>query len=150
MNATPEEGNAADSYAEEVRAHGGDLEAVFDALERAYGDYIDAGGSPDEVIPGPAEVALGFRLRRPDGRSIWRAYADVIRQELCNPDGELHGKVGSGLQTSGATLVTLLIATLGLPLVAAPIVAPIAGSILGLGVDAFCRYTAPATPESGG
>lgn len=46
-----------------------------------------------------------------------------------------------GLATSGATLVTMIITLLGLPIAAAPIVAPIAGSILGLGVKAFCKHT---------
>jgi hypothetical protein len=133
---------AAELYAADVRARDGDLTPVFDALERAYAGYIEAGGSPDEVIPGPAEVALGFRRKRPDGKTLWQTYADLIREELCDPKGELHDKVGTGLKTSGATLVTMLIAVLGLPLAAAPLIAPVAGSVLGLGVDAFCRYAA--------
>jgi hypothetical protein len=135
---------AAERYAAEVRAGEGDLTPVFDALERAYADYVETGGVPDEVIPGPAEVALGFRRKRPDGKTLWQTYAEVVRDELCDPKGELHGAVGTGLKTSGATLVTMLIAVLGLPLAAAPLVAPVAGSILGLGVDAFCRYSAEA------
>jgi hypothetical protein len=37
-------------------------------------------------------------------------------------------------------MITLIITTLGLPGAATMIVAPIAGSILGMGIDAFCKY----------
>jgi hypothetical protein len=72
---------------------------------------------------------------------MWAAYAAVLHDELCKPKGTLHKQVQTGLATTGATLVTLIMTTLGLPPAAATIVAPIAGSILGLGVQAFCKNT---------
>jgi len=134
-------GELAEKLANEVTGRAGELDAVYDALEKAAENYRQAGGSLEAIVPGASEASLGFRRGRPDGKSIWNAYAKVLRDEVCKPKGSLHKQVNVGLTMSGASLVTLIIATLGLPAAAALVVGPIAGSILGLGVKAFCKYT---------
>jgi hypothetical protein len=138
-------GHVAETLADQVRRGDGDLAPVYGALEAATLAYREAGGSLQSVIPGSAEAALGFTRGRPDGKAIWTVYAEVLYEELCDPEGELHQKVTIAVATSGAALVTLILGALGLPAVAAPIVAPVAGSILGLGVKTFCRYVAETT-----
>lgn len=121
----------------------GSLDPVYASLESAIRDFTASGGSLDDVLPGGDEEALGFRRDKPNGRDFWRRYADVLRSELCTDGADLNTQVTQGVATSGATLVTVIIATLGLPLVAAPVIAPIAGAILGLGVKAICGNPDP-------
>jgi hypothetical protein len=134
----------AGAYAEQigaqVREAQGNLDAVFAALDEAAQAYQDAGGALEAVVPGGG-ASLGFRRDAPRGRSIWTAFARALHDDLCKPKGTLHGQVRTGLVATGSTLVTLLVTTLGLPTDAALVVAPIAGSILGLGVTAFCKHT---------
>lgn len=134
-------GDLADQLGERVRQEEGDLATIYSALEQAAISYRQAGGDLQEAVPG-GSASLGFRGSRPDGKSIWSCYATVLHDELCQSEGELHKQVKSGFAASGATIVTLIISILGLPVAAALVVAPIAGSILGLGVEAFCKRTA--------
>jgi hypothetical protein len=137
-------GAAAERIRESVTSTGS-LDAVYASLEAAVQTYASAGGSLDDVIPGGDDDELGFSRGQADGRTFWNRYADALRDDLCQPTGELHKTVSQGLATGGATVVTMLIAALGLPLVAAPIVAPIAGAMLALGVKAMCPDAPPET-----
>lgn len=83
-------GQTAEALAHEVRQRAGDLSPIFNALEQAAVIYQQTGGSLQEAVPGTDDVALGFRGGKPDGRTIWDAYVEVLREELCNPKGELH------------------------------------------------------------
>lgn len=134
-------GKIAEDLADQVRHSSGDLSSVYSALEEAALAYQRSGGSLQRVVPGSDEAALGFKRGRPDGKSIWKVYAEVLHDDLCDSKRELHQQVKMGLATSGATLITLIMGLLGLPATAAVIVAPIAGSILGLGIEAFCKYS---------
>jgi len=132
-------GALAEALGKQIQENNGDLTSVYAALENAALDYRASGQDLGSAIPGAGLEALGFRKGRPDGKSLWSAYADVLHDDLCKPKGNLHKQVKAGLATSGAAMITLIMTTLGLPGAAAMIVAPIAGSILGLGVDAFCK-----------
>lgn len=146
MNKTELEaaGKLAEQLSREITKNDGDLGPVYSALEEAAVKFKEGGGQLESVVPGSDGAALGFRRGRPDGRSIWDAYAEVLRDEICKPRGSLHKQVHTGLATGGATLVSLIMTTLGLPVGAIAIVAPIAGSIMGLGVTAFCKHCGPA------
>jgi hypothetical protein len=132
-------GALADALGKEVQENHGDLTTVYAALEKAALEYRASGQDLESAVPGVGSAALGFRRGSPDGKSLWSAYADVLHDDLCKPKGTLHKQVKAGLATSGATLIALIMTTLGLPGAAAMIVAPIAGSVLGMGVDAFCK-----------
>ena len=132
-------GVLAEALGKQVRENHGDLTSVYAALEKAALEYQASGQDLESAVPGVGSAALGFRRGRPDGRSLWSAYADVLHDDLCKPKGTLHKQVKAGLATSGATIITLIMTTLGLPGAAAMIVAPIAGSVLGMGIDAFCK-----------
>ena len=145
----------AEAVCREVQAHRS-LEPVYASLEDALREFEASGGSLDEVLPGGDDEALGFSRGKPDGSVFWQRYAEVLRSELCTQGAELNTVVTHGAATTGASLVTILIATLGLPLVAAPVVAPIAGALLALGVKAMCGggdatanpRTAPPAPPA--
>jgi hypothetical protein len=136
--ALEEAGRLAERLGSEIQSRAGDLTPAFRELEAAVRHYQQEGGAVDEIMPGSPELALGFRRGQPDGKSIWSAYADVLRDDVCRADGDLHRQLTQGAAATGASVVTLLLGALGLPLVAAPIMAPMAGSLLALGVKAFC------------
>jgi hypothetical protein len=141
--ATPEvqsAGAVAEALGQQIQENHGDLACVYAALEKAALEYRASGQDLESAVPGAGSAALGFRRGRPDGKSLWSAYADVLHDDLCKPKGTLHKQVKGGLATSGAAMITLIMTTLGLSGAAAMIVAPIAGSILGMGVDAFCKF----------
>jgi len=132
-------GALAEALCKQVQDNHGDLTPVYAALEKAAVEYRASGQDLESAVPGGGSAALGFRRGNPDGKSLWSAYADVLGDDLCKPKGTLHKQVKAGLATSGAAMITLIMTTLGLPGAAAMIVAPIAGSVLGMGVDAFCK-----------
>ena len=66
-------------------------------------------------MPGIYEVDFEYGRSCPDGRSIWSIYADVLHDDLCNPNGILHNKIKSDLNISGSSVVKLIINQLNLP-----------------------------------
>lgn len=142
MDPVEQAGVEAESVSRQVRQDGS-LEPVYASLESALRDFAASGGSLDDVLPGGDEEALGFRRDQPDGQAFWSRYAEILRSELCTEGTELNTKVTRGIATTGASLVTVLMATLGLPLLAAPVIAPVAGAILALGVKAICGSPDP-------
>jgi hypothetical protein len=142
MTDTPElqkAGALAEALGKQVQENHGDLTSVYSALEKAALEYRASGQDLESAVPGVGSAALGFRRGKPDGHSLWSAYAEVLHDDLCKPKGTLHKQVKAGVATSGAAMITLIMSHLGLPGAAAMIVAPIAGSVLGMGVDAFCK-----------
>jgi hypothetical protein len=144
-NADPqldEAGRLAERVEQEIRDAGGSLTPAYQELEVEVRRYADSGAALDDIVPGADELALGFNRDRPNGTSIWTAYAKVIREDVCRPEGDLHRQLSQGAAATGASVVTLLLGVVGLPLVAAPVIAPMAGSLLALGVKAFCAMVA--------
>ena len=130
-------GAEAESVAQAVKATR-ELDPAIAALENSLAAYLNGGGSVDDVVPGGDPDGLGFGRKSGTGWALWNRYVEVLRDEICTPSGELHQVLTAGIATSGAALVTSIIALLGISAAAAPVIAPIAGVMLALGVKAFC------------
>jgi hypothetical protein len=130
----------AEQIARSLREHPDDLDAIVSAEEKAAAEVEAAGYDLRALLPATEEIGLGFRGGgRPGGRSIVRAFRDALRTDLCDPEAELCKRVNSALSVGGAGVVGLLVAALGLPAVAAALLAPVAGAILGVGLKAYCH-----------
>lgn len=112
------------------------FDQVVDALERegvSAADFLPATGAGER---------LGF-AKAGGRKGLLEAYLKLLRAKLCTPDGELQKLVNTGLQSVAAALVTLIITTLALPIVAIPLAGVLAGIMLTTGVEAFCEWSAP-------
>jgi hypothetical protein len=136
-------GSQADSLAAILQEQPSNLDVLIEAEEAAAAQLVAAGHDLRSFLPATDEIGLGFRGgERPHGRSILRAYRDALRADLCDPTADLHHKVSAVVQSGGSAVVGLLLAALGLPIVAGALLAPVAGAILGVGLKAFCDTAA--------
>ena len=125
-------GGVAEQLAIKIRDSNGNFSVVYYKIEEILINYRKSGMDIDLVMPSIYDVDINYNHTSPDGRSIWVAYADVLHEELCNPNGVLHKKVKMDSHITGTSIVLLIINQLRLPPSSAMIVAPIAASILGL------------------
>jgi hypothetical protein len=142
----------AERLASAIADHGGSLDPVFQGLDRTVADLEDRGIDPEELLPADAEPGLGLSLRQKrDGKTLWQSIVYAGRESLCNPDSKLRKKLSEGASAAGAgSLITAILAALGLPLVAIPIVTAIAAVVLAVGWKGFCNWIkAPPDVESG-
>ena len=133
-------GDLAEQIASNLRESNGNLGIVYYKIEQVLLNYKKTGKDLDLIMPGIYEADFEYSRTYPDGRSIWSIYADVLHDDLCNPNGILHTKIKSNINISGSIVVQLIIDHLNLPQSSAMIVSPVAASILGLGVKAFCKH----------
>ena len=133
-------GELADKVAMQIRNSNGNLRVVYYKLEEIFINYRKNNVDVDLIMPAIYEVDFEFNKTSPDGRSVWIAYADALHEELCNTNGSLHKKVKFENNLKGASLVNHIIDQLNLPPSSALLIGPIAASILGLGVTAFCKH----------
>ena len=133
-------GELADQVALQLRNSNGNLRVVYYKLEEILINYRKNNVDVDLIMPAIYEVDFEFNKTSPDGRSVWIAYADALHEELCNTNGSLHKKVKFENNIKGASLVNDIIDQLNLPPSSALLIGPIAASILGLGVTAFCKH----------
>ncbi len=133
-------GELADQVSANVQKSGGSLVPVYYKLEEILIDYRKHGIDVDLVMPALFDVDLEHNRTNPDGRSIWFAYAEVLHDDLCRPTGTMHKLIKSDNIVNGALVVQLIMEKLRLPESSALLVAPIAASVLGLGVSAFCKH----------
>lgn len=133
-------GELADQVALQLRNSNGNLRVVYYKLEEILINYRKNNVDVDLIMPAIYEVDFEFNKTSPDGRSVWIAYADALHEELCNTNGSLHKKVKFENNLKGASLVNHIIGQLNLPQNSALLIGPIAASILGLGVKAFCKH----------
>lgn len=133
-------GELADKVALQIRNSNGNLRVVYYKLEEILINYRKNNVDVDLIMPAIYEVDFEFNKTSPDGRSVWIAYADALHEELCNTNGSLHKKVKFENNLKGASLVNHIIGQLNLPQNSALLIGPIAASILGLGVKAFCKH----------
>lgn len=133
-------GEVADQVSVIIKKSGGSLVPVYYKLEEILVDYRNRGMDVDIVMPALFDVDFEHNRTIPDGRSIWIAYADVLHDDLCSPTGSMHKLLESNTSVSGTSIVQLIMNKLNLPEGSALLVAPIAASVLGLGVNAFCMH----------
>jgi hypothetical protein len=133
-------GELADRVSAKIKKSSGSLVPVYYKLEEILIDYKKQGIDVDLVMPALFDVDLEHNKTTPDGRSIWFAYAEVLHEDLCRPTGSMHKLIKSGGVITGASVVQLIMDKLNLPESSALLVAPIAASVLGLGINAFCKH----------
>lgn len=141
-----EELEAAARLADDVAVEIRDAQSIgpaFGAAERAAAQLADEGVDLRTLLPATDEVGQGFLFDKiPSGGAIVRAFLDALSTDLCSPEAELHKRIVRGIDISSAALIGWMLATLGLGVVAAPLIAPIAGAILALGLRAVCAAAA--------
>ena len=133
-------GELADQVSAIIKKSGGSLVPVYYKLEEILIEYKKQGIDVDLVMPALFDVDLEHNKTTPDGRSIWFAYAEVLHDDLCGPTGSMHKLIKSDGVITGASVVQLIMDKLNLPESSALLVAPIAASVLGLGINAFCKH----------
>jgi hypothetical protein len=133
-------GELAEQVALQIQKSNGNLRTVYYKLEEILINYRKNKVDVDLIMPAIYEVDFEFSKTIPDGRSVWIAYADALHEELCDSNGRLHKMMKSKNNLKGASLVNQIIDQLNLPPSSALLISPIAASILGLGVTAFCKH----------
>ncbi|HKO64253.1 MAG TPA: hypothetical protein VJU13_03560 [Candidatus Nitrosocosmicus sp.] len=133
-------GDLADQVAVQIKNSKGNLRVVYYKLEEILINYRKNNVDVDLIMPAIYEVDFEFNKTSPDGRSVWIAYADALHEDLCNPRGSLHKMVKLETNLKGASVINHIMAQLNLPPSSALLISPIAASILGLGVTAFCTH----------
>jgi hypothetical protein len=133
-------GELAEEVALQIQNSNGNLRTVYYKLEEILINFRKNNVDIDLIMPGLYEVDFEFNKTNPDGRSVWIAYADALHEELCNSKGILHKMVKSENKLRGAVLVNQIMDQLNLPPSSTLLISPIAASILGLGVTAFCKH----------
>ena len=133
-------GDLADQVAVQIKNSKGNLRVVYYKLEEILINYRKNNVDVDLIMPAIYEVDFEFNKTSPDGRSVWIAYADALHEDLCNPRGSLHKMVKLESNLKGASVINHIMAQLNLPPSSALLISPIAASILGLGVTAFCTH----------
>ena len=133
-------GDLADEVAVQIKNSNGNLRVVYYKLEEILINYRKNNVDVDLIMPAIYEVDFEFNKTSPDGRSVWIAYADALHEDLCNPRGSLHKMVKLETNLKGASVINHIMAQLNLPPSSALLISPIAASILGLGVSAFCTH----------
>lgn len=140
QNEIEKAGGLAEQLSVKIYKSNGNLSVVYYKIEEILIDLKKSGEDVHLIMPSLYDIDILQNHTNPDGRSVWVAYADVLHEELCNPDGVLHKKIKTDPDTTGTSLVLLIIELLKLPRSSAMIIAPMAASILGLGTKAFCKH----------
>lgn len=138
----------AERLADAIRAQDGGLHRVYERLTIFITDIEAAGYHAEDLLPVDAEPGLGFSLRdKRDGKTLWQAIAYAARGSLCDSDSEVRKLLARGGSVGAGSLVTTILATLGLPLMAIPIAVAITAVILALGLEGFCDWISSARDE---
>lgn len=118
----------ADALASRVQTEG--PEVAWDSLASALGDYEStSGASADELLPADT-ASLAFA-------GSARAREFVIKL-LCSQRDQLRAPIEAGINGGMLVLVPVLFSVLALPVVAGPVVAIIAGTLMVRGFDGLC------------
>lgn len=133
-------GQIAEEIAHRIRNSNGNLSIAYYKLEEILINYRKNGMDEELILPGLYEVDHEYNRTNPDGRSIGNIYADTLHEDLCNSNGIIHKSIEANSNISGIQVVELIMKKLDLPPSSALIIGPIAASILGLGVNAFCKH----------
>ncbi|HEV7943765.1 MAG TPA: hypothetical protein VGP17_13310 [Solirubrobacteraceae bacterium] len=144
---TPEEldraGAEAERLADAIGHSSLPLDPVYHRLDAVIVEMAQAGVSAADLLPATTESGVGFSLRQTrDGKTLWQVVATTSRASICDPQGEVRQRLAKGTQAGASSLVAAILTTLGLPLVAVPIAVTIAAVLLGIGIEAFCQWSA--------
>jgi hypothetical protein len=115
--------------------------SAYVELEKAIHAFEDEGYPLESIIPQGGDSGLGFSLKRADGKTFFEIYSGLIRKSLCTADGEFNKLIKSGLNSSVGAILTVIVTSLGIPIVALGIMIPIAVIIATTGIDTFCEFT---------
>jgi len=130
-----------DRIAHDVRGQG--IEGAYSALDHALLQFESAGYRVADLLPTATVEGLGLARKnapRPDGRTFWQHYAETVCVELCQDRTQLNNLVKTAVGGGSGSLVTTIMVSLSLPQSAVLIAAAIAGILVAMGVDAFCKY----------
>lgn len=116
--------------------------SAYSELGKAIQEFENEGYPLDSIIPQGEDAKLGFSLRNANGETFFEIYAALIRKKLCGADKEFNKLIRSGVASSAGAILTTIVTTLGIPLVALGLMIPIAVIIANTGLDAFCEFTA--------
>lgn len=99
-----------------------------------------------DLLPARAEPGVGFMLnQKRDGKTLLQTIAIAGRESLCDPEGEVRKKLSEVTQLGTGAVVSSVMFTLGLPVIAVPIAVAIVGMMLAIGIKGFCQWaSAPA------
>lgn len=117
------------------------LTTAYSGLENAMKSFEQEGYPIDAIVPGQQGATLGFSLKTMSGKAFFDAYARLIRKSLCAKDGEFNRLIRSGISSSVGAILTAIVTTLGIPLLALGLMVPIAVILANTGLEAFCAVT---------
>lgn len=140
-----ESGKIAEVISSKIKEAKFSLVPAYQKLEEILILYKNNNKEVDLIMPALFEIDVEHNKTIPDGRSIWFIYAEVLHSDLCEHTGNLHRIISSNNPASGSEVIQAIIDKLKLPQSSAFLLAPIAGSMLGLGVNAFCRHQSTRT-----
>ncbi|MGD1059091.1 MAG: hypothetical protein ABR992_16945 [Solirubrobacteraceae bacterium] len=141
----------ADRLAAEIGSAGGSLDPVYDQLDAFIAATELQGLDAEDLLPVSSESGIGFSLRgKRDGRTLWATIAQVGRDRLCDPSGEVAKLFARGsARPAATTVIGAVLVTLGLSMAAVPIAAAVAAFILAVGLQGFCEWSAVPVDEPG-
>jgi hypothetical protein len=115
----------------------GDLADVAGSYSEIERDLKTAGFDLKEFLPRDESEALDFAV--PDWAArFFKSYVKIVRGAICDKGGDLHKQVASAMTSGVTSLLGVLAVGLAIPAGAVVILAPIAATLLVLGLDAFC------------
>lgn len=138
----------ANSLAAKIRDTG-DLTPVYQRLDSFVADMDTQKVNIDALLPAGEEPGLGFNImEKRNGKTLWQYMGHELRTRLCDKNSDDHKALVNAI-AGGSTggLVSLLLTTLGMPVIAIPLISIIAGVILAVGLSGFCDWTSNPPDE---
>lgn len=122
------------------------LDPIYSKLDGLIEELKAEQRNATDLLPATAEPGVGFMLnQKRDGKTLLQTIATAGRESLCDPEGEVRKKLSECAQLGTGAVVSSVMFTLGLPMVAVPIAVAIVGMMLAVGIKGFCQWaSAPA------
>jgi hypothetical protein len=136
--------SAADQLASKVRRSANPESVLQKSFEDALKALDNNNIAPDAFVPATGGTErLAFARDAKGHKALLDVYLDILRDKLCTKDSELQKMTQAGIHAVTASIVTLVITTLGLSVVAFPIAVPLAAILVTTGMEAFCKWSEP-------
>jgi hypothetical protein len=123
---------------ETVRKSG--ISVAYGELDRALSAFKKV-APLEALIPSGEEARLGFSLRALDAGRFFDVYSGLLRKSLCTPEGEFRKLIRAGMDSSVGAILTALVTSLGIPVIALGVMIPVAVIIANTGLETFCELT---------